>query len=209
MTEKIQIGEKKFSLQFVQNQKKMGLKEFIPYVEQIRDNKVKDFTWTCLENAPAYFWIIPAAVSKKRHPPFARTVGGLKNHTMAACYFAMELCKAFDISELEKDYVLSAVLLHDTCKRGIKHYNMRYFPIHQMLPRLRYNKYKKKHSIRNDFNMIMKLIESHMGSIKDGHVIEGKNPITEDMSLLQRIVYLADYTASRPTIDFDFGWVDD
>lgn len=208
MDETYLIGEEEYSLQFVEKQKKEGLREFIPYIEQIIDSKIKDFTWTCIENSPLYFWIIPAAVSEKRHPPFAHKVGGLKKHTMVAHYFANQFSKIFEINNLERDYVLSAIDLHDTCKRGIKHYNMRYFPIHHMLPRLRYDKYERKHLIksenRDDFNTIMGLIENHMGSIKEGHVIKEKRKITDDMTLLQKIVYLSDYTSSRTRLDFEF-----
>lgn len=198
--------ENAYSLKTIEQAKKEGLNEFVPYVEQITDLKVKDFTYCCLENAPAYFWIIPAAVSKKHHPPFAHDFGGLKKHSIVAHFFAEEYCKVMGIIGLKRDYILSAVDLHDTCKRGVKNYNMRYYPIHHMLPRLRYEKYKRKHlnEDRGDFNKIMNLIENHMGSIKEGHVIKEKRPIAEDMNLHQKIVYLADYTASRTRLDFNF-----
>lgn len=198
------VGKKEvsYSLEDVEDLKKEGIKEFIPYLEQIKNKKVRKFTAICLENAPLYFWVIPAAVSEKRHPPFARGIGGVKKHTMVAHYYGDQLCDAYDLSPWGKDYILSAIDLHDTCKRGVEHYNMRYFSIHHMLPRMRYDKYQKRgHLDLREFNKIMKLIESHMGSIKEGHVIENKRPISDDMSLSQKIVYLADYTASRSRLE--------
>lgn len=194
-------GKETYQKKVVEEAKRDGLREFIPYVEQISSDSVKDFTWTCLENAPKYFWVIPAAVSEKRHPPFAHDFGGLKRHTIAAHYFGDNLCKAFDVEGVARDLILCAIDLHDTCKKGVKEYDEKYYRLHHILPRLRYEKYIQRHTSPRRFNAVMDLIEAHMGGSR---IIDGKLPINSRMTLGQKIVYLADYTASRPNIDFKF-----
>ena len=200
----MKFGEYEYPSGYIKFMKKEGINLLKPYIELIENNKIKGFTQICLENAPEYFWVIPAAISKNRHPSFARELGGTVKHSAVATYFAEQLCRAYGITEIVRDYILCAVLLHDTCKRGVKKYDMDYFPIHSLLPRLRYNKYQLRGRIgKKSFNEIMRLIESHMGDVSVDYVKKTKTLISKDMDLSQQIVYLADYISSRPKLNFE------
>jgi hypothetical protein len=54
---------------------------FVNEINDIEDEKLKRFTINLLLGAPEYFYTVPASSSKKYHPPFTRSEGGLIKHT--------------------------------------------------------------------------------------------------------------------------------
>lgn len=180
--------------------KKDGLELLIPYINLINDEKIKNFTRICVENVPKYFWVIPAARGKKHHPPWAKVIGGLVKHTAVATYFANELCNTFDVHPWNQDIIISAELLHDSCKMGIEDYDEYYFYLHEILPRERFKKYGENHLDEDSdaYNQIMHLIEVHMGNMK-GDWSYCKKPL---ISKFEQIVHLGDLISSRSKCAF-------
>lgn len=87
---------------------------------QINDKKIRDFTLSCLEKGPGYFWFSAASISGKYHSSFGQGECGLVRHTKALCYFATELTISCDPFQLSKKYdvIISAGILHDLFKYG-------------------------------------------------------------------------------------------
>ena len=83
---------------------------------QIKDVSIKEFTRNTLLNVPDYFFIAQASSTGKYHPACTCCEGGLLIHVKRAFYIANRLCEGWGIFNLERDIVLSAILLHDIAK---------------------------------------------------------------------------------------------
>lgn len=57
----------------------------------IKDTNLRDFIAICLDNAPDYFFEMPASSTGKYHPEYTLGEGGLVRHTKAAVAIAADL----------------------------------------------------------------------------------------------------------------------
>jgi len=159
-------------------------------IKLIEDQKVREFVIRCLLAAPKYFWKIAASSSGNYHPIASLVKGGLARHTIIAVNYGISLCEKNSLTTLDRDIIIAALLLHDTCKAGVENIeNHSYYSQHAYLPR---NYYK---AIANQYlpeksNIIFDLIDSHMGQWSE---IPEKIPETKE----QKITHYADYLASR------------
>ena len=188
---------KTYSYKLVEELMESGMELLMPYVDKMKSDDVRNFTMDALAMAPPYFWVIPSN-KHKFHPKWTRGDGGLVKHTEFALYLAEELCDTYSLLNIEKDIVLSAVILHDTLKNGMAiddHYGV----FHPFLPRAYYKKLSKKYN-EAYYDDIMCAIESHMGDIATGKwtPIGRIHPRMD----VDKVVHLADYIASRPRLGF-------
>jgi putative nucleotidyltransferase with HDIG domain len=102
----------------VSYEKETKMQRLQPEINEIASPEIKLFTQHILEAAPEYFWTVPSSSSGKYHPTQSNGGGGLIRHTKAVVYFAVKLCDVYSITGLEKDYVISACILHDILKYG-------------------------------------------------------------------------------------------
>ncbi len=156
----------------------------------IGNDKVRNFVIRCLLAAPKYFWRIAASSSGKYHPALSLGKGGLVRHTILAVKYGKALCEENSITDLRRDIIISALILHDTCKAGVEDIeDHSHYRRHAYLPREYYGgiaiQYLPKMS-----NMIFDLIDSHMGEWSE---IPETIPKTRE----QKITHYADYLASR------------
>ena len=177
----------------------------------IDDNVLRKFIIYCLENAPDYFYTVPASSSGKYHPTQDLGEGGLIRHTKAVVQVAMDLIRTeqFKIKGIDKkDDITSACILHDIIKNGFtdsgktvtEHPLLASEFIEQMY--LQWD-YKEKSSIWTNKNYIQYLIKSHMGiwnKDKEGNEIL---PLVGEYNPFGKLVHLADYIASRKYIDMN------
>ncbi len=203
MSEKVitKFGTDEYTDEELYFMKQLGLQELSgPIDGWIKNWEIQDFTKVCIENAPSYFWVVPAGKGKANHGSWAKGIGGLVKHTLAATYVFRELADTFEFCQRERDIGLSAVILHDSVKFGFE-YDEKYFPLHPFLPRVRFQKYVRKHLNETDFESIMKAVETHMGNLGSGKWTPSHiRPVTN----VQIAVHLADYISSRPEIQFEF-----
>jgi hypothetical protein len=168
-------------------------------LELIEDEKIKNFVSECLNIAPKYFWEIAASASGKYHPESSLGKGGLIRHTVLTINYGIELCEKNVINGLEKDKIIASLILHDTCKAGVKEIkNNAHYRYHAYLPKKYYKKISHLCSL-NVFDEIFLMVDSHMG---EWSTFKEKIPRTK----LQKIVHYADYLASRknqPITDFN------
>ncbi|MGI9951388.1 HD domain-containing protein [Moorellaceae bacterium AZ2] len=161
-------------------------------IAHISSPYLKEFVFACLLFAPAYFWQAPASSSGKNHPWWARTQGGLVRHTKAAVWVGLELLEAHPELQQDKDYIIVALLLHDTLKYGLE--GQKTVREHPLLPQKYYAEHKKILG-EERYKKVMDLIASHMGLWGPERIQVA--PSLGRMSAAE-LVHLADYIASRP-----------
>ena len=175
---------------------------FTDELNLIQNENIRNFTEDMLSKLPEYFFTCKAAVKDTHHPDFARTEGGLIKHTISAVNIAYDLVNRNDMflsCKNYSDHIVSALILHDGCKSG-KTSQGKYAVDHPLLV---------CELIRESFNnknteLICSLISSHMGqwNTNFGSKIE---VLPKPQNVLQSVVHLADYLASRRYLDFNFN----
>lgn len=170
---------------------------------RIRDPHIRTFVEEVLTNdVPAYFYTIPASVTKKYHPTKCIGEGGLVEHTIMALSVADALLPAFPELGPHRDYIYAALALHDTVKLGpTATADATTSPNHPMFPRKLYARHRGTTVKAKKYDTIMSLIEEHMG-------IWG--PITPKRRPCVRIttatfVHLCDLIASRREFEHVFS----
>lgn len=171
---------------------KSGANLFDDELAEIKDEEVRKWTRTALENAPDTFWIEPASKSGKYHPKDECAVGGKIIHTKRA-FCVMKVLVDSEADRLGDHFVsscLSAILLHDVCSDSRTH------------PDDVYPWYVEKlgQDFADKYPLIMKMIKTHMGRW-------GK---TRPKTMEECLVHYADNIASklhlmRPEVPYDYG----
>ena len=149
------------------------------------------------EATPDYFWTDGASSSGKYHPEFSQGVGGLVRHTKAVVMFAEELLKMSSYAYMKeeyKDYVISACILHDTCKYGIGEYDKKEYKNHARNASKAFAEYAERVMGYKPSEFLLNAIASHMGQWSTE---KEDRPFTN----IDRCVHMADYMASRSFID--------
>ena len=176
--------------------------DLLDQLNLIQNTEIRKFTEDMLSKLPEYFWVTPAAKRATHHPDFARTDGGLVRHTIAAVNIAYDLVNrndTFASCKQYSDHIVSALTLHDGCKAG-KTFEGKYAVDH---PLLIGELIRETHNDK-DTELICSLISSHMGqwNTNFGSNIE---VLPKPQNVLQSVVHLADYLASRRYLDFNFN----
>lgn len=168
------------------------------YAEGIAQENIKAFTMRALVDAPDAFWVIPASSTGKHHPKLAQGEGGLIRHTLAALYFGRDLCIAYGVNKVECDIVKAALILHDVAKAIAEPHDIVY------ATKLRwYTRGEYDHPL---VHSVIDCVRWHMGRWATGSTDcqlseRGPKEFPRDFSVLERIVHLADYAASRKRVD--------
>lgn len=176
-------------------------------LETIEDLHLRGFTKYALENAPKYFYSIGASASGKYHPKFSQGEGGLVRHTKSVLMFCNELLNMSPYHELPplwKDYARVACLLHDICKYGEgDEMDKSTYTDHALNGAIYVDKmWGKYHSTYEEIflelapELITHAIMCHMGRWSK----ETQRPI----GIIDNLVHLADYVASRNFINIKF-----
>lgn len=180
---------------------------FTKELETIEDMHLREFTRFALSNAPKYFYSIGASSSGKYHPQFSQGEGGLVRHTKAVLMFCNELLNMspyYELSPLWKDYARVACLLHDICKYGEEdEMNKNEYTNHSVNGAWYVDKmWGLYHSTDTQIcfefapELITHAIMCHMGRWSK----ENQRPI----DIIDNLVHLADYVASRNFINIEF-----
>lgn len=96
------------------------LKIFEGELSLILDDTVRRFTELCLHEAPDYFFTdCPASSTGRYHPLDELSWDGTILHTRKVVTAAYEICRGLGC-EHHRDEILSACIIHDLRKQGIK-----------------------------------------------------------------------------------------
>ena len=175
-----------------------NVKLFEREINLIVDEELRMAVKSYVEEAtPDYFWTDGASSSGKYHPQFSQGVGGLVRHTKAVVMFAEELLRMSSYAYMReeyKDYVISACILHDTCKYGIKGFDKAEYKNHARNASIAFLNYCADFMDYEPHFLLLNAIESHMGQWSTDRE---DRPFTS----VDRCVHMADYMASRSFID--------
>jgi len=96
----------------------MSREELYKMKDKVVDDAIKNATLRALDDLPDYFWSISSSSTGKYHPKFSLGDGGLVRHTLFAVEIAVELFNIVTFSNIEKDIIISSLILHDGRKLG-------------------------------------------------------------------------------------------
>lgn len=178
----------------------------------IKNENVRNFTKYLLDNAPDYFYSVPASSSGRFHPKYALGEGGLVRHTKALVGIMNHLLELEQyqvlFSELQRDFLRLAGLTHDIRKHGDGTVNHTVFE-HPLLAsnwiKEQWIEFGNQGNIgisANALAFVQECLESHMGqwnTNKISNVVLPK-PTTE----AQKFVHMCDYLASRKNLEYLF-----
>lgn len=180
------------------------LKKEINYVKN--SARRKDLK-TLIGLLPEYFFEVPASSTGKYHPEFSLGDGGLVRHTKVAVRIAKELLDNNTVgakfSDLDKDLIIMALILHDGVKSGMEHSRYTKFD-HPLLVSKLIMENKDKVSLEiDDLRRMCSMIESHMGEwTYDSY--NQKEVLPKPRTAEQRFVHMCDFLASRKFLDVKF-----
>lgn len=154
----------------------------------IKTDFIREQTKLAIDNFPSYFDRVMSSSTGKYHAVNET----LYEHTCRDAKLGFDIVnlEMFELDELEKDLIISALILHDCCKYG-REYHQYVTHDHPMIA----SKFVKDICDDSFADVVCPLIESHSGqwtTSKWSKVILPK-PTTK----LQKIVHLVDYIASR------------
>ena len=175
----------------------------------IKDNKKREDLKLLVNELPDYFFDIPASSTGKYHPDFAKSEHGLVKHTKVAVRFAKELLDNPGLNNFcdnEKDIIIMAIVLHDGCKSGrVKEKYTRFD--HPLVVCELIKESRSKLSLTDEeFNLLIRVISSHMGIWNKDYNGNEVLPIPKDK--YQRFVHMCDYLSSKRFIDVRFDGID-
>ena len=187
----------------------MGKEIFDSVLNTFENDDIKTFAKKCIDEAPEYFFSVPASSSGKYHPNYALNDGGLARHTVALVRILNHMFEvesvANQFTSRERDLLRCAGIAHDMMKSGTQedYENSKWTKFdHPILAA------KKVWSIsdgldKKEKELICKAIMSHMGQWNT----DKRNPnivLPKPESKYQIIIHLADYLASRKDIEILF-----
>ncbi len=188
------------------NEEKIALFEKeIAYIE-IED--IKEFFKKAISIVPDYFFEVPAASSGKFHSVLECGFGGLVYHTRSVAKVANYLVNLQQykskLNEVERDCVICAALLHDCLKHDWE--NKTGFSVHQhpVLAAEFVKADERLNEIVSDEirTIIGDAVASHSGEWTTSK--RSKVILPSPQTLVQELVHLSDYIASRGDIHILF-----
>lgn len=158
----------------------------------------------CIENAPDYFFTMPASTTGKFHPAYTLGEGGLIKHTKAAVRIANDLLNLEQNKHLPKDEIIAALILHDSIKKGKdgSKYTVTEHPLYaaefiqeqfdEFIETYTGDEYELKQQVES----VQRLIRSHMGQWNSDYR-SGKELLPKPQEEDEKLVHICDYLASR------------
>jgi hypothetical protein len=188
------------------NEEKIDL--FEKEIAYMEIENIKDFFKKAITLVPDYFFEVPASSSGKFHSSLECGFGGLVYHTRSVAKVANYLVNLQQykskLNEVEKDCVICATLLHDCLKHDWE--NKTGFSVHQH-PVLSAEFVKNDNRLAGIVSdeirtMIGDAVASHSGEWTTSK--RSKIVLPSPQTLVQELVHLSDYIASRGDIHILF-----
>ena len=159
----------------------------------IKNINISQWVLAMLDITPQAFWEKATSSTGKYHRADENQPGGQIIHTMRVCLVAEHLVRMDELTEIERDILLAAAILHDICKYGVDG--------------------KTEHTLSEHPQLVNKLRESNMLFLPpcefDTQIINtieqhsGRWTIAPfpTKTKLGRLLHIADFIASRYDID--------
>ena len=183
------------------------IKYFEKEISYIKDKNNREDIKYLINLLPDYFFKIPASSTGKYHPKFAGTEHGLVKHTKAAVRIAYDLFMINDnFSEIDKDLIIMALIMHDGLKKGSPQEVYTRFDHPLLVSKLIMEHANELKIDMDSVRRICTMIESHMGKWNTSKYSKVELPIPKDK--YQRFVHMCDYLASRNYLNIKFNKLD-
>jgi len=170
-------------------------------LDLIFDKNVLDFTKICLMVAPDYFFTeCPSSSSGRYHTVDELSWDGSIIHTKRVVTIAYDLCRGL-ACEKNRDAIISASIIHDLRKQGIKksgHTQKN----HPDLAAKLVEEVQRDTKILDDktYNIIRNGVGYHYGPWSSGKWKKDLSKYTPE----ELCVYLSDYVASKKTLEVKY-----
>lgn len=177
-------------------------------LQMIKNEEVRQAVIEVLKQVNDEFYHAPASSTGKYHPEYALGEGGLYRHTKAAVKIANDILRLewFDkeFTDDDKDIIISALILHDTCKSG-RNWDSKYtMHTHPLQAGDLISEVTNGTQYEGTGVEIGRLVHSHMGQWNE----PGRWNKYNDRAILPKpeeldefIVHLCDYLASRKYLE--------
>lgn len=175
---------------------------FLKEISYIKDERIKKSAIYMINKLPDYFFMVAAASTGKYHPEYAQGEGGLLRHTKAAVRIGYELLSNPSIGDkykdIEKDLMLTALILHDGLKLGKE--ESKYTKFDHPILMANYIEEEKENLELSDIErqLVMDCIKTHMGPWTTDY--DGNEVLEKPKTKCQNFVHMCDYLASRKCI---------
>lgn len=183
---------------------------FDEVLETFENDDIREFAKKVIDNAPPYFFEVPASSSHKYHPAYAcETPLGLAKHTVALIRILNHMwgveCINTQFTSRERDLLRVAGIAHDMMKSGTQeeYEKSKWTKFDHPLLAAKMV-YGMDGLTKEERKFIAMAISSHMGQWNtDKRNPEVVLPTPQDK--YQIILHLADYLASRKDIEIKFN----
>lgn len=185
-------------------------------LEMIKSDDIREFAKTIINDAPEYFFHVPASSTGKYHPAYALGEGGLARHTKAVMRFFNHMIRLEQYSKImderQIDLGLVACLAHDMQKSGTEEYYLektedgkKVFTVfdHPILATKFISEHQDCGLNEDEITYMASAVESHMGqwnTDKRSNIV-----LPKPKSFIETMVHMADYLASRKDIEVMFS----
>ena len=164
--------------------------------------KVKNACLEVIKLVPDYFFVVPASSTGKYHPDYALGDGGLLRHSKAAIRIGYELLSDPAIgdkyTELEKDLMLMALLIHDGLKSGLEKEKYTRFDHPLLMADFLMDNEEVLGLEVEEIEFLGDVIKTHMGPWTKDY--SGNDVLEKPKTKYQNFVHMCDFLASRKCI---------
>ena len=176
----------------------------------IKNDDIKELFIACRDNAPDYFYCIPASTTGKYHADYELGLGGLYRHSLGVARFMYHFLSieqyAKEFTEREQDLLILGCCFHDVLKCGLNgsSYTVQDHPLQGAA-------YVKEQNVKlrcplqeTEIDFVYAAMSSHMGEWNKSK--SGKEILPKPETLAQQLLHLADLLASRKDLEVHFGF---
>ena len=168
----------------------------------LKIDKVKNACLEVIKLLPDYFFVVPASSTGKYHPDYALGDGGLLRHSKAAIRIGYELLSDPAIgdkyTELEKDLMLMALLIHDGLKSGLEKEKYTRFDHPLLMADFLMDNEEVLGLEVEEIEFLGDFIKTHMGPWTKDY--SGNDVLEKPKTKYQNFVHMCDFLASRKCI---------
>lgn len=173
----------------------------------IKDKRVLEACKYIINLLPDYFFEIPASSTGKYHPEFASSKNGLVKHTKVAVRIAYELMMIENIknkyTDIEKDLIIMALLIHDGLKSGIIKEEYTRFDHPILIANLVIENKEHLSLTEEEINKLTSMLKCHMGGWNTNNYSDVV--LQKPKNKLENFVHMCDFLASRKVINVKFN----
>ena len=207
------------------NTKTLTAKEKINFFKKelsmIQNETIRRIVEKALANVDDRFFFAPASSTGNYHPWWACVVHGLVYHTRMVAFLADINCDRFrnfaEDAAIDKDIVIAAAILHDSCKSGVRWEAKYTVHEHPLLPPLLIDADDLSEDEQKIWERICDVISTHMGEFttsKRSKVTLPSLPVLPKQGepldpefWNKHALHDADYAASRK--EMSATWIED